>query len=105
MPKRKVVQTVILYRNGERVKPPIGKIFDFTAEEVAQLAQVAPDALARPIVELDVENAEAQAKAKAEAEAQAKADADAQTKVDAPKAETKTGKGAKDKAAATDDEV
>lgn len=94
MPKRKVIQTVILYRNGERVKPAIGSIFDFTADEVAQLAQVAPEALARPIMEVDVENLEAQKKAEA-----AKEEAPAKVEDKA----TKGGKASKGNAA--DDEV
>lgn len=96
MPKRKVIQTVILYRNGERVKPAIGSIFDFTADEVAQLAQVAPEALARPIIEVDAENLEAQQKAEAEA---AKQEAPAKVEDKA----TKGGKAGKGNAA--DDEV
>lgn len=94
MPKRKVIQTVILYRNGERVKPAIGSIFDFTADEVKQLGEIAPEALARPIMEVDVENLEAQKKAEA-----AKEEAPA-------KVEDKATKGSKStKGNAADDEV
>lgn len=48
MPKRKVAQTVIVVRNGQRVKPKIGSIFDFDADEVRKIESTNPDALLKP---------------------------------------------------------
>lgn len=103
MPKRKVVQTVVIYRDGQRIKPAIGDIFDFKQNELEDINSINPDALARPIVEVDVENVQAQADAKAKAEADAKAKADADAKNTGGK-----GKGKDDKktdAKPEDDEV
>ena len=116
MPKRKVVQTVIVYRDGQRIKPTIGEIFDFQQKELDQIMAINPDAVTRPVVEVDVENLEAQKAANEKADAAAqkaaneKADAAAQKaaneKADAAAAgkdesKTTTKKGAKP----SDDEV
>lgn len=45
MPKRLVLQTVIMYREGERVVPDVGKPFDFTNEELKSINGLNPDAL------------------------------------------------------------
>ena len=92
MPKRKVVQSVIVYRDGQRIKPTIGEIFDFQQKELDQIMAINPDAVTRPVVEVDVENLEAQKAANE------KADAAAAGKDDS---KTTTKKGAK----SSDDEV
>lgn len=51
MPKRVPVQTVILHRDGKQFAPPLGKAFDFTAEELADINAVNPDAVRKPVVE------------------------------------------------------
>ena len=71
MPKRKVVQTVIVYRDGQRIKPTIGEIFDFQQKELDQIMAINPDAVTRPVVEVDVENLEAQKAANEKADAAA----------------------------------
>lgn len=73
MPKRKVLQTVILHRATGRVVPTVGEIFDFTPEEVETLNRLNPEALGRPVQEVDLENQAAQEAAqKAKAEQAAK---------------------------------
>lgn len=47
MPQRKVVQTVVLLRDGERIVPQVGKPFNFTAEELKRIEEVNPDAVAK----------------------------------------------------------
>lgn len=98
MPKRKVDQTIILHRDGQRVKPVIGTIFDFSADELAQIERTNPDAISRPIIAVDVENEEARKEADGDGDAEAKAAAKAAAKA---KADAKKNTGGK----ATDDEV
>lgn len=45
MPKRIPVQTVIVNRDGKQIAAPIGKPFDFTNEELADIKAVNPDAV------------------------------------------------------------
>lgn len=73
MPKRKVVQTVIVFRDGQRIKPAIGEIFDFTQKELESINAMNPGALDRPVIEVDAEALDAAAAAKAEAPAETKA--------------------------------
>lgn len=87
MPKRKVAQTVIVYRDGQRLKPAIGEIFDFTDDEMQSINRINPEALTRPIIAVDVENEAAQAEAKAAVEAE---EAKAKAKGGKAKAEAKT---------------
>lgn len=53
MPKRKVLQTIILQRKDNdsgqprQVVPPIGRPFDFTAEELKSIEAINPDAIAK----------------------------------------------------------
>ncbi|QND44196.1 hypothetical protein [Providencia phage vB_PreS-PatoteraRojo] len=92
MPQRKVLQTVILHRESGRIVPTVGQIFDFTAEELASINRLNPEALGRPVQEVDLENQAAQeaaAKAKAEQEA---AEAAAAAKANANKGKNKGGK-------------
>lgn len=96
MPKRKVLQTVIVHRDGQRIRPLVGAIFDFTADEVASINAINRDALGKPVMEVDVENEDARQKA----EADAKAAADAKASAD-----KKNGNKASAKKTAEDDEV
>lgn len=73
MPKRKVVQTVIVFRDGQRIKPTIGEIFDFTQKELESINKMNPGALDRPVIEVDAESLDAAAAAKAETPAETKA--------------------------------
>lgn len=94
MPQRKVVQTVIVFRDGQRIRPAIGEIFNFTQKELEAINSMNPGALDRPIIEVDAEEQAAKEQA-------AKADAPkAEGKSDA-KATTKKG----GKAGAADEEV
>lgn len=54
MPKRTVLETIVLHRDGKRLvvspqKPPVA--FDFTADEVAQINKTNPHAFRKPIDE------------------------------------------------------
>lgn len=90
MPQRKVVQTVIVFRDGQRIRPAIGEIFNFTQKELEAINSMNPGALDRPIIEVDAEEQAAKADApKAEEKSNAKA--------------TTTKKGGK--AGAADEEV
>lgn len=97
MPKRKVLQTVILHRTTGRVTPTVGEIFDFTAEEVETLNRLNPEALGRPVQEVDLENQAAQ-----EAAQKAKAEQDAKDAAAAAKEKGNKKNVAKDN---SDDEV
>lgn len=113
MPKRKVVQTVIVYRDGSRIVPKIGEIFDFTEQELSDINSVNPEAVTRPIVQVDIEELErekalkreADAKAAQDAEEKAKADAEAAKAAEAKaKADAEAAKG-KGKGKASDDDI
>lgn len=74
MPQRKVVQTVIVFRDGQRIRPAIGEIFNFTQKELEAINSMNPGALDRPIIEVDAEEQAAKADApKAEEKSDAKA--------------------------------
>lgn len=90
MPQRKVLQSVILHRESGRVVPTVGTIFDFTADELAAINRLNPEALGRPVQEVDLENQAAQAAAQAEQEANAKAEQE--TAANAAKNKGKNGK-------------
>jgi len=54
MPKRTVLETIVLFRDGKRVvvspqKPPVA--FDFTPEEITQIRAANPHAFRKPIDE------------------------------------------------------
>lgn len=51
MPKRVPVQTIILHREGKQFSPEIGKAFDFTADELADIVSVNPEAVRKPVIE------------------------------------------------------
>lgn len=42
--KRTPVQSIVLYRDGKTFIPPVDKVFEFTAEEVADIERVNPGA-------------------------------------------------------------
>lgn len=48
MPKRITRGTVILNREGKRVIPPIGRLFDYTQKELDQIKKLHPDAVELP---------------------------------------------------------
>ena len=99
MPKRKVVQTVIVFRDGQRIKPAIGEIFDFTQKELESINKMNPGALDRPVIEVDAEAPVAEEKTEAPV---------AEEKTEAPVAEEKTEAKATTKKggkAAQDEEV
>lgn len=84
-------QSVIVHREGARMEPEIGQPFNFTDEEIAQLARSSPDALhapnsneARALLEAEKKAAEEReaAIAAAEAEAQKRAEEEAQRLVE-----------------------
>lgn len=77
MPQRKVVQTVIVFRDGQRIRPAIGEIFNFTQKELDAINSMNPAALDRPIIEVDAEDQAAKEKAPVQEE---KSDAKATTK-------------------------
>lgn len=94
MPQRKVVQTVIVFRDGQRIRPAIGEIFNFTQKELEAINSMNPGALDRPIIEVDAEEQAAKEQA-------AKEKAPAQEEKSDAKATTKKG----GKAGAADEEV
>lgn len=77
MPQRKVVQTVIVFRDGQRIRPAIGEIFNFTQKELDAINSMNPGALDRPIIEVDAEDQAAKEKAPVQEE---KSDVKATTK-------------------------
>jgi len=51
--KRVPQQSVVVYRDGKQVVPPIGVVFDFTADEVAEIERMNPAAItANAVVDL-----------------------------------------------------
>ena len=104
MPQRKVVQTVIVFRDGQRIRPAIGEIFNFTQKELEAINSMNPGALDRPIIEVDAEEQAAKeqaAKEQAAKEQAAKEKAPAQEEKSDAKATPKKG----GKAGAADEEV
>lgn len=47
MAKRIVKEGVVVLREGKRVRPAVGKAFDFTAEEIKQLEKVRPQSIGK----------------------------------------------------------
>lgn len=94
MPQRKVVQTVIVFRDGQRIRPAIGEIFNFTQKELEAINSMNPGALDRPVIEVDAEEQAAKEQA-------VKEKAPAQEEKSDTKATTKKG----GKAGAADEEV
>lgn len=47
MAKRIINEGITVVRDGKRVRPEIGKAFDLTAEEIAQLEKIRPKAIAK----------------------------------------------------------
>lgn len=94
MPQRKVVQTVIVFRDGQRIRPAIGEIFNFTQKELEAINSMNPGALDRPVIEVDAEEQAAKEQAAKEK---------APAKEEKPDAKATTKKGGK--AGAADEEV
>lgn len=64
--KRTPMQSVVVMRDGKSMSPPIGKPFDFTEDEVAQLEATNPDAISsEAVVDLDKEEKSAAKKSAA----------------------------------------
>lgn len=95
MPQRKVVQTVIVFRDGQRIRPAIGEIFNFTQKELEAINSMNPGALDRPVIEVDAEEQAAKEQAAKEKEPAQEEKSDAKA--------TTTKKGGK--AGAADEEV
>lgn len=51
MPKRIPVKSIVLNRDGKQIRPAIGKEFDFTTEELADIMANAPGHVRKVIVE------------------------------------------------------
>jgi len=52
--KMLIKESVLLMRDGKRVRPEIGKSFDLTKEEIEDIKRVRPQAIsAVPVVETD----------------------------------------------------
>jgi hypothetical protein len=64
MTKRLVNKGVTVVRDGKRVRPEIGKNFDFTAEEITRITDVEPTALSKADAGEDGEAAVASTTAK-----------------------------------------
>ncbi|WP_281686687.1 hypothetical protein [Pseudomonas citronellolis] len=47
MPKRIPLSTIVVHRDGKRVTPEIGRPFDFTSEEVAEISALEQELKAR----------------------------------------------------------
>lgn len=47
MAKRLIKEGVLVVRDGKRIRPEIGKVFDLTAEEIKQLEAIRPSAIAK----------------------------------------------------------
>jgi hypothetical protein len=45
MAKKLINETVVLQRDGKRVVPEIGKLFDLTADEIKSISAVRPQAI------------------------------------------------------------
>ncbi len=96
MPKRVPVETVILHRDGKQFAPEIGKVFDFTEQELADINAVNKFAVRKPVVE-EKPAEEVKPKTDEELAAEEQARQDAQAAIDAAAAEQKA---AADKAGA-----
>ena len=47
MPKRLIKEAILVVRNGQRIKPEIGKMFDLTDAEIKDLEAARPQAIAK----------------------------------------------------------
>lgn len=56
MPKREVIQSIILGRGDKRIHLELGQVFDFTEKEIAEIMAVNPNAISAKItVDLDAD--------------------------------------------------
>lgn len=53
MPIRIPVKGVIVFRDKQQVRPPLGKPFEFTQQEIEDLERAAPGHVRKPIMEDD----------------------------------------------------
>ena len=53
MPIRIPVKGVIVFRDKQQVRPPLGKPFEFTQQEIEDLEKAAPGHVRKPIMEDD----------------------------------------------------
>lgn len=51
MPVRIPHHTVVIHRDGKNIRPPIGKPFNFTSDEIEEITGLHPRALRRPVHE------------------------------------------------------
>lgn len=61
MPKMFVVSSVAIARDGKRILPPIGTVFNFSKDEIDAITKLAPRAIRPPVNESganDVESTE-----------------------------------------------
>lgn len=49
MPNRVPLQSIVVKRNDKAVVPPIGAVFEFTDEEVADIERINPDAISENV--------------------------------------------------------
>jgi hypothetical protein len=94
MPKRIPLQTVVLWRDGEQVVPPLNRAFDFTKEELDTIEKLNPAAIGK-IVNSDATDTIV-------TKTQAEIDADTEKAVADAIAAFKKEQGIKDEPAKTD---
>lgn len=88
MPKRIPLQTVVLWRDGAQVVPPLNRAFDFTKEELETLEKMNPAAIGKIVNSDGADNLVTKT--------QAEIDADRQKAVDDAIAAFKKEQGIKD---------
>lgn len=94
MPKRIPLQTVVLWRDGQQVVPPLSRAFDFTKEELETIEKLNPDAIGK-IINADSSD-------ELVTKTQAEIDADQQRAIDAAIAAFRKEHGIKDDATKAD---
>lgn len=47
MAKRIIKEGILVVRDGKRIRPAIGKVFDLTADEIKQLESIRPNAIGK----------------------------------------------------------
>lgn len=100
MPKRIPLKSVIVQRDGKQIRLPIGKEFDFTADELKDIESSSPNSLRKIVIEDKLLADQAAASEKAEADALAEKARVAQAEKDkADKAALKPPAGGKTSAA------
>lgn len=103
MPKLVVTSSVTVIRNGKRVSPAIGKVFNFTDDEAKYILKHHPLGLRKPVVEVLDEDTSHQEPEAPAAEDDGDDDTD-ETETKAPAKKPAKGKKAK-QAADEDDDI